>query len=39
VADVFVIWAREVDNGEKCKVRGFLVDKASMVAHGQDIDL
>lgn len=39
VADVFVIWAREVDNGEKGKVRGFLVDKASMVAHGQDIDL
>ncbi|RSH93304.1 hypothetical protein EHS25_007658 [Saitozyma podzolica] len=29
VADVFVIWAREVDNGEKGKVRGFLVDKAS----------
>lgn len=27
VAGLFVIWAREVDNGEKGKIRGFLVEK------------
>lgn len=39
VADVFVIWAREVDNGEKGKVRGFLVDKASGVVNCAEINL
>jgi glutaryl-CoA dehydrogenase len=29
VAGLFVIWAREVENGEKGKVRGFLVEKVS----------
>lgn len=27
VAGLFVIWAREVENGEKGKIRGFLVEK------------
>ena len=27
VADLFVIWARVVENGEKGKIRGFLVEK------------
>jgi glutaryl-CoA dehydrogenase len=39
VADVFVIWAREVDTGEKGKVRGFLVDKASGGVDRGEIDL
>lgn len=29
VADLFVIWARVVENGEKGKVRGFLVEKGT----------
>jgi glutaryl-CoA dehydrogenase len=29
VAGLFVIWAREVENGTKGKVRGFLVEKVS----------
>ncbi|RXK35177.1 glutaryl-CoA dehydrogenase [Tremella mesenterica] len=29
VADLFVIWARVVESGEKGKVRGFLVEKGS----------
>jgi len=27
VAGLFVIWAREIENGEKGKIRGFLVEK------------
>lgn len=30
VADLFVIWARVVENGEKGKVRGFLVEKGTV---------
>lgn len=30
VADLFVIWARVVENGEKGKVRGFLVEKGTL---------
>jgi len=30
VADLFVIWARVVENGEKGKIRGFLVEKVSL---------
>lgn len=29
VADLFVVWAREVDQGTKGKIRGFLVEKVS----------
>lgn len=29
VADLFVIWARVAENGEKGKVRGFLVEKGT----------
>jgi len=29
VADLFVVWAREVENGSKGKVRGFLVEKGT----------
>ena len=29
VADLFVIWAREVIGGEKGKIRGFLVEKVT----------
>jgi glutaryl-CoA dehydrogenase len=28
-ADVFVIWAREVENGQKGKIRGFVVEKGA----------
>ncbi|KAK1923593.1 putative glutaryl-CoA dehydrogenase mitochondrial precursor [Papiliotrema laurentii] len=29
VADLFVVWARTVENGEKGKIRGFLVEKGT----------
>jgi glutaryl-CoA dehydrogenase len=29
VADLFVVWAREVENGTKGKIRGFLLEKVS----------
>lgn len=29
VADLFVVWAREVENGSKGKIRGFLVEKVT----------
>ena len=33
VADLFVVWAREVASGEKGKVRGFLVEKVRISRH------
>lgn len=32
VAGLFVVWAREVENGQKGKVRGFLVEKVYLSA-------
>ena len=31
VADVFIIWARVVENGQKGKIRGFIVEKVGGV--------
>lgn len=33
VADLFVVWARVVENGEKGKIRGFLVEKVQQAAY------
>jgi glutaryl-CoA dehydrogenase len=37
VADLFVVWARTVENGEKGKIRGFLVEKVRLDAKLADL--